>query len=341
MNSNGKGAIDLARPKKRRALVVVLVGITVSGIFLWLALRQVKTEPLLQALRSADPLFMAPLLLALGVFCWLKAWRWKVLLTPVGQTTIRGVMPATMIGYMGNILLPAYLGELVRLHVIGRSYGFSASAVLGSLVLERLFDLLTVLFVIAAGLVLGSNIPEQLQVAGHAIGLIAMLLVVFVLLFVFANKKVMRVVTILLAIFPVRIRDWIIEQLGLVAIGLNALRSPRLIIRTVAMSVAQWTVMGLGTYASLLAVDLQVPISAGFIVMALAMAGMTLPSSPGFIGTIQLAFVLGLTPYDVDHSAAFAASVYYHVIVNVSILLAGLFYLKITGEQLFRRSAER
>ena len=46
-----------------------------------------------------------------------------------------------MIGFMGNNVLPAHLGELIRVFVLGRTFALSKAAVLSSVVLERILDM--------------------------------------------------------------------------------------------------------------------------------------------------------------------------------------------------------
>ena len=89
--------------------------------------------------------------------------------------------------------------------------------------------------------------------------------------------------------------------------------------------------MGLSIYIGFMAVGIAVPVSAGFIVLVLTSIGMTLPSGPGYIGTIQLAFVIGLRLYGVEATEAVAASIYFHFIAYAYSLIVGLYYLGRTG----------
>jgi len=89
-------------------------------------------------------------------------------------------------------------------------------------------------------------------------------------------------------------------------------------------SLAQWGLMAGCIAASCVALDLHVPFAAAVSVLGLTIIGMSLPSGPGYLGSIQLAFALGLAPFHVEASAAIAASVFYHVLVCGSLILAGI-----------------
>ncbi len=84
--------------------------------------------------------------------------------------------------------------------------------------------------------------------------------------------------------------------------------------------------MGLGIYLSLLAVKVSVPVLASFVVLAFTFVGVTLPSSPGAVGTIQLSFALALGPYGVETGDAVAASIFWHVLAYSFVTVVGLYY---------------
>jgi hypothetical protein len=60
-------------------------------------------------------------------------------------------------------------------------------------------------------------------------------------------------------------------------------------------------------------------------------AWLSLPSAPGFFGTVELCFVLGLKPYGIDAGQAFSAGIFYHVLAYVSVTGSGLFFLHRLG----------
>ena len=88
---------------------------------------------------------------------WLRAVRWALLLSSVAGRRIgawRVLWPLT-VGYLGNIALPARLGEVMRIVLASRWLGLSATGSTVSVGLERSVDLLALLTVatVAYGLV--------------------------------------------------------------------------------------------------------------------------------------------------------------------------------------------
>jgi hypothetical protein len=59
--------------------------------------------------------------------------------------------------------------------------------------------------------------------------------------------------------------------------------------------------------------------------------GITLPSSPGYFGNIQLAYVLALKPFGIDAGSAIAASLFFHALAYPAVVIVGLIYLRTQG----------
>jgi uncharacterized protein (TIRG00374 family) len=96
-----------------------------SVFFLWLSLRGTDFAEIGHALARSQLVYALPLLLALALFYWFKAVRIRVLLMPMRNIDMQGILPATMIGFAANNLLPARLGDLVRAYLLGQQHSLS------------------------------------------------------------------------------------------------------------------------------------------------------------------------------------------------------------------------
>jgi uncharacterized membrane protein YbhN (UPF0104 family) len=88
------------------------------------------------------------------------------------------------------------------------------------------------------------------------------------------------------------------------------------------VSFTMWLVMALCCLIALRTVDIGVGPVAAMFTLFCSVVGLALPTSPGFIGTIQIAFVVALVPFGVDRAEALAASVYYNALITVPALIA-------------------
>src|SRR5438105_808960 len=95
------------------------VGLAISTICLWVAARELLDDPdalskARNAFARADYRTLVPIMAATAMFYWLKALRWRLLLTPIGQfRTGRDLFPFVMIGFGLNNVLPVHMGEVV------------------------------------------------------------------------------------------------------------------------------------------------------------------------------------------------------------------------------------
>jgi len=323
----------MATNRFRKRLFSILLGIGISTLFLWIAVKDVDIASLKSALSGAILWYAAPLLLSLLLFYWLKAVRWAALLKPIQQLTARQVLPTLMVGFAGNNLLPAHAGELIRVYLLGRQYQLSKSAILASVILERLLDIIAVLLLVATALYASSRIHPGLMYGAYLASVITILALLLIIIYVCKTRQSIALLERLMAGWMKQ--AWLhklLEQLEVAANGLKIVRQPAAFFKALINSIIQWLAMVLCIFIAISALQIQVPLSASILVLGLIVAGVSLPSAPGFFGTIELCFVLGLKPYGIDAAQAFSAGIFFHILAYVSVTVTGLIYLHHFGE---------
>ena len=301
---------------------------------LWFAFRSAEPTVLWDSLRRANfasiPLFLTVLFL----YYWLKAVRWGKLLAPIKQVPTKELFPALMVGYGVSSILPMHLGEVARVLIIRADHSIRVSALATSIVLERLLDLVTIPLLFAIAMLAGRDVPEMLVKTGYVIGLIGVGGIAFVLLYVLRPQLILRLAGRMTSALPEKWTDSLLAQLEAGASGAAALRSPRQMIVIFGLTLLQWAMMWACVWLSIQSVGIDASWSAAILTVALINVAVALPTSPGFIGSVQAAFVLALIPYEVSREAAIAASIYFHVLAYVSVVLAGLVFLHKAGQSL-------
>jgi glycosyltransferase 2 family protein len=314
-----------------RKHVFLLVGIALSALFLWIAARDVDFHQIRAALAAADARWAVLVLVLLAGFCFAKAWRWSMLLgLPTAQGTL-ALTRAVLVGYAATSLLPLQLGEVVRAWAATRVVDRSLAPIVVSIALERVLDLFAVLAVLATVLLLGGPLPVGLLRAGWLLGAASLFLLIVLVIYVAYTDATMRVVARFVAPMPERARAALLDQLRRGAAGAASLRSPSMWLQLAVSSLAQWLLMAGCIAASCAALGLDLPFAAAGSVLGLTIIGMSLPSGPGYVGSIQLAFTLGLDPFGIAAGPAIAASLFYHLLVCGSLIAAGLVALHRLG----------
>jgi uncharacterized protein (TIRG00374 family) len=306
----------------------------VGLLCLWFALRNVSFGEVGATLASANLASIPAFLVVLFLYYWLKAERWKHLLAPIKRIETRKLFPALMVGYAVSSILPMHLGEVARVLIVRAEHSVRVSALAMSIAVERLLDLVTIPLLFGLAMLAGRDVPDVLAKTGYLIGLIGLGGIAFVWLYVTRPEWVIRTVTMVMAPLPKGFTQRVVAQLEAGTAGAAALREPRRMALVMGLTLLQWAMMWLCAWLSIRAVGIDASWSAGVLTVALLNVAVALPTSPGFVGSVQAAYVLALLPYSVSKEAAIAASIYFHVLAYASVVVAGLIFLNKAGQSL-------
>jgi len=312
--------------KKQHALI--WLGILISVLLLWVSLRNTDLDQIISALSNSNILYAPLFIITLFSYYWLKAQRWALILNSITKTSARELYPPMMIGYAGSLILPLQLGELVRVYLTSSKLSLRKTPVLTSIILEKLFDFLTLFLIISVISFYLENISSMLSNTFLIAGIFAFLLFVTMFFYVYFTNLFITVITVPLRLFPEKIKNIIIDNIKHGATSLNSVKDARKISALLFLSILQWCLMGLCIYISIAAIGVNISIAVAFLVLVLIIVSVTLPTSPGYIGSIQAAYYFALTPFNISPNEALVSSVFYHVISYISVLLVGIYYLR-------------
>ena len=309
------------------------VGVLISVVFLYFALRGLKLGDFWQAVKTANYWWILPGVAVYFVGVWVRAWRWHYLLGPVKKIPTRTMFPVTCIGYMGNNIYPARAGEVLRAVILKRREGVPISASLATIIVERIFDGVVMLAFVFV------NLPELAKLTGSSgfVGNIQEVAIIgtgifFGALFIF----------LLAAMFPqvtARIGQWFIDRIlpgkirgqtsGIMhkfLDGLASLRSPVNVLMVFFTSVLIW-LFETGKYWFVMhAFNLEVSFFALMLMNGIVNLATTIPSAPGYIGTFDAPGIAVLTAFGVEQSVAAGYTLVLHVALWLPItVLGGIF----------------
>lgn len=323
----------------RRAMLLLL-GALIGVLFLLLAVRQLDWAHFLTHIRRVHPGQIALGLVCLFSYYGVKAERWKHLIAPFARARGSDLEPAVIAGLAGNYVFP-HVGEVARALLASRQLGAPPSALLGSIAIERFFDFLALLAIVAAVLVPLGGIDDDIRAASYVAATFGAILFAGVALFVIRTEACIGIARRTLAVASPRLANLAAYHLRHARTGLSAIGSPWLLAKIFGWSVLQWVaVLGCVVF-SLRAVDVPVTVAGAVSVLLLNVIGLTLPAAPGHVGTVQLAFVVGLTPFGVVNDEALAASVVYNALMVVPTVILGFPGLRRAGAELRERLASR
>jgi uncharacterized protein (TIRG00374 family) len=314
------------------------LGLAISILFLYLALRGLHLERVLSSLQSADYLWLIPgvAVYFLGVLA--RAWRWHYLLRPLKVIPTKTMFAIVAIGYMGNNIYPARAGELLRAVVLKRREGVPVSASLATVIVERIFDGVVMLAFVFL------NLPELARLTGNSgfvgniqqaaiwgAGAFIGALVVFLLAAMFPHVTERLIGGLINRLLPQRWRERVSSVVNKFLSGLESLRSPQEALMIFATSVVIW-LLETGKYWFVMhAFPFQVSFFALMLMNGIVNLATTLPSAPGYVGTFDAPGIALLSAYGVAGEVAAGFTLVLHVALWVPITLLGAYYFTREG----------
>ena len=317
--------------KQLRRAVTIVIGFVISALFLWIAGRNTDLSAVGASFRSVKYWEMIPLATGMIIFYWVRTYRWKVLLAPISDVKTSEIFGPVMIGYGANFLLPLQLGEIARTLAARDRTGLTFMPIAFSIIVERLFDFLVILFALSLALAFHESLPKYLSDLGVAVGTIVLVLLFLTVVFVLRTEAVLRLVNRLIIFLPKNVQELVLRQLRIGSEGLQSVRHRRTLLLATVTSLAQWSIIVFCIGVSLHAFELQVPLETLLLIVALIVLGGTLPNAPGYIGSIQAGFVVALELTNGDPAKGIAASLFYHSVYAATAISLGLFSLRHSG----------
>jgi uncharacterized protein (TIRG00374 family) len=316
----------------------IWLGVFVSLLFIWLALRGLRLEEFWGAVKQANYWWLIPGVAIYFVGMWVRAWRWHYLLGPIKRIPTRRMFPITTIGYMGNNIYPARAGEVLRAVVLKRKEGVPVSASLATIIVERIFDGVVMLAFVFV------NLPELAkltsdsgfigniqQVAVIGTGVFISALVIFLLAAMFPQVTAKVGLWVIEHMTPKRLQTKIIGIMNKFLDGLASLRSPFNVLMVFFTSVIIW-LLETGKYWFVMhAFPFQVSFFALMLMNGIVNLATTIPSAPGYIGTFDAPGIAVLGAYGVDQATATGYTLVLHVALWLPITLLGAYYLTREG----------
>lgn len=322
----------LAPPAARRAPLQRALEVGISLAFLFLALRGIHLAELWQALRGANYLWLLPATGILLAVLLLKGWRWQLLFYPEHRLPFASVFTALCAGYLASNVLPARLGELVRLVLLVSEQPVSAARTLSTIVVERLLDTLTLLVVLVV-LLPFVRLPADVTHGAQALGGLALAAAALLVLFSFWKERLLRWAHLLLGKVRFLDRPMVYDALGHLIDGFTTLRG-RLGPVLIGLSLLGWVgVIGVA-WAAAQALRLDAPFTAIVFAVIVTTLGMLLPSSPGYIGVFHGLVTVALGLFGVSKDLAFGYALVWHAFNYVILSGSGFVMLWAHGTSL-------
>jgi uncharacterized protein (TIRG00374 family) len=317
-------------------LLRALVGGAISVLALWFVLQGVDLAQTGQLLGEADLRWVAFAAVLLSLDLVFRAFRWQRLLRPIAVVRYLPMLGYLLIGYVANNLLPARLGELIRVHYLGDREGISRASALGTVVVERVVDLVAVVAIASVSLLVLSvrGVVANAILVGAAVA--GLFLIVLALGIVAHRLPGMDRIAALVDRYP-KVRELARSLQG----GLAVASRPRTLVEALVASAASWAVAILAFAAIGQAIGVELSIGeAALIASGVALAS-AVPAGPSNLGTFEFAAVQIGRTIGIPADSAFALALLVHATILVVTSVGGGLAFARLGWQDRSTSADR
>lgn len=293
-----------------------------AAIFLYLALRGLDWSSFAEVLGRTNYFIVALIIFWSSGSYLLRAVRWRVLLSGQSPLSVSSVFWANMTGYLGNLVLPARAGELVRAVYVARKDAVPVAFALAAGITERVVDLAALVLIGVVSLRADGAVPGSMQEALDFFSLAALAGILFILFLPIIYPMLLRVVS-----------NWGISKssLGLRMLALlesfvNGLRGISRLQKATPFLIYTlliWLMDGIGMTSLSLAMGGRLSLAQSFLLIAALGISSAIPATPGYVGVYQFVAVIVLTPLGFSRETSIAYILLVQAINLIVVLVWG------------------
>ena len=302
------------------------VGITLGAILVYLSIRGINFQDVVQGFKTIRYEYVLLVLIIMFIIQVLKSLRWGLILSPIVKVDQLSLFSVTSVGFLAIIAVPARLGELARPYLITKKCHIRMSAAVGTILVERVFDCLTVLLIFLLALFF-TPFPPWLIRSGIVFFLITLVILIGMIFMILKREVSLKALNSTCRKLPERYILKLNHLFHQFIDGFKIITEPKLLFYVISLSIGTWLMDVAAIYFMFLAFGLTVPLAAPFVVMIILMIGISIPAAPGFVGNWHYSCILGLSLFGIPKAEALTFSVVFHVICVGIIIILGLMFL--------------
>jgi glycosyltransferase 2 family protein len=288
----------------KKTWIRVVVVFLLTGAFLFFFFRSVNWREVGRYLGEIDWKWVVPALLVTPTHLFTRGYRWKYLLHHE-KKDIRfyNLWAGNAVGFMVTYIFPGRLGELIKPLYVARKEDMRPGFVVGTVVVERIFDIFTMCFLLGVFLLGRPLFGAHLHVEAKGFSLLylwggiglatATVLLIVILLFYFYKDKALAAAAKLLGFLPKKIYDSILHLLREFTDGLKIFHSLRNFVTYILLGFAVWLGIIAAYWIYLFAFGFKASFVSLFPYIFVTAVGASIPT-PGMVGGYDYFSKMGL-----------------------------------------------
>ena len=324
-----------------------ILSFLLAAVFLYIAFQGVDLDKVFHTISQASIFWIVVLVVSMIFSHYLRALRWKIILSSVKKdASMKNLFGALMVGYGVSCVVPR-LGEVSRAVVLGKWEKLSRSSMFGTVILERIIDVIFLGLTIIISVIIWSRSLYDIFPWLKSTIYITIFLLAAVIVFIYFLVR-----------FKERFYGWIIKIIGrfsskgankaayifdMLTQGFASLRGARNYFYTIVLSALIMVVYAFNAYLGFFTLGMEnmqhVTFEMGWVLMSISAIGVVIPT-PGAIGSYEALTKAALVLlFGFGDSISLAYAVITHALSYFLFIFAALisfFFLNKQHENLFK-----
>ena len=304
----------------------ILLGIGLGIVLIYFSVRGIDFNETLTDLKKVHLGYAGLSLFFIILMQALRSYRWGVILEPMEKISQFTLFAVTSVGFLAIAAIPARIGELARPYLIAKRSSIKMSSALGTIIVERVLDSLAVLTITVAVFIL-QDLPSWMFKSGIVFFSVTMLVIACMIGLIWRRERAVKIIDRILRWLPGKLAQKVNHVIHHFIDGFQVITDVNRLLYLLLLSAVVWLVDVAAIYTLLLAFGFNLPLLAAFVVMVILIAGIAIPTAPGFIGNWHYACILGLSLFGIAKPEGFSFALVYHFLSMIVVIILGAIFL--------------
>ena len=304
----------------------ILLGIGLGIVLIYFSVRGIDFNETLTDLKKVHLGYAGLSLFFIILMQALRSYRWGVILEPMEKISQFTLFAVTSVGFLAIAAIPARIGELARPYLIAKRSSIKMSSALGTIIVERVLDSLAVLTITVAVFIL-QDLPSWMFKSGILFFSVTMLVIACMIGLIWRRERAVKIIDRILRWLPGKLAQKVNHVIHHFIDGFQVITDVNRLLYLLLLSAVVWLVDVAAIYTLLLAFGFHLPVLAAFVVMVILIAGIAIPTAPGFIGNWHYACILGLSLFGIAKPEGFSFALVYHFLSMIVVIILGAIFL--------------
>lgn len=301
----------------------ILVGILISIFLLYIVFRKIPLAQVVNYIISAQKIYVIAALVLGLLLLLLRSYRWKLMVEEYKNFGILNFFESTVLGLFFNTVLPFRVGDIIQGVMISKKTNIAKSTTLATVVMERFVDLFPpIIFIIIGSFFI--TLPKEISIV-----LSIVVLSTLVLCLIFLRKVGPYVINWVENLkFTSGVIGKIVNFLKNFFLVVINMKMSTMLFKVMPLTLILWSGYSIGMFLICLALGIKLPsIFAGFLIQAITALSVTIPSSPGYVGTWEFMSIIALSIFKVDRTKSVSFGLLSHILGMIPVVVFGIVYV--------------